>query len=186
MSQRASSDDDPASDDDPTFEAASDAVDAIIQQWRQERPDVDVSSMAVFGRLQRIERLLRPQIEAVFSSHGLSSWEFDVLATLRRSGDPYELTAGELVESMMVASGTVTHRINQLEKRKLVQRRTNPHDRREVWVGLTRKGLALINQSMPDHAANQRRLLAGLSATEHRQLDELLRVVYRIISPDDN
>jgi DNA-binding MarR family transcriptional regulator len=152
-----------------------DSVDDIIDQWARERPDVDVSAMGVLGRLARVERQVRRELERVFAQHGLEAWEFDVLATLRRSGSPFELTAGELLSSMMIASGTMTNRINRLADRGLVERRADRIDGRIVRVRLTRSGRTLIDRALPDHAANQQRIINALSPRQHEQLDMLLR-----------
>jgi DNA-binding MarR family transcriptional regulator len=152
-----------------------DAVDAILDQWAAERPDVDVSAIAIIGRISRLERRLAPELAQVFASHGLESWQYDVLATLRRSGPPFELTVGELLESMMLASGTITHRIDRLQGRGLVERRADPNDGRVVRVRLTRAGRALVDRAIVDHAANEARLVSGLSRREQEQLAALLR-----------
>ena len=102
-------------------EVEPDDVDRIVEQWNRERPDVDVSGMAIIGRLGRIEKSIRVRLDEVFSTHGLESWEFDVLATLLRSGGP--LTPGALLDSMMITSGAMTNRIDRLEQRAFVKRR---------------------------------------------------------------
>lgn len=152
-----------------------DAVDAILDQWRAERPDVDVSAIAVIGRISRLEKQLAGELARVFAKHGLEHWEYDVLATLRRSGAPYELTVGEMLESMMLASGTISHRIDRLEGRGLVERRPDPKDGRVVRVRLTRAGKALQERALVDHADNEERLLSGLQSREREQLAALLR-----------
>jgi DNA-binding MarR family transcriptional regulator len=152
-----------------------DAVDAILDQWGVERPDVDVSAIAVIGRISRLEKRLAGELARVFAAHGLENWEYDVLATLRRSGAPYELTVGEMLESMMLASGTISHRIDRLEGRGLVERRPDPKDGRVVRVRLTRAGKALQERALVDHAANEERLLSGLTSREREQLAALLR-----------
>lgn len=152
-----------------------DAVDRIVAQWRRERPDLDPSPMAIFGRLSRLTATARPAIDAVFARHGLNSWSFDVLATLRRSGAPYRLSPGELLASCMVTSGTMTHRIDLLEKAGLVARHANPEDRRSVLIGLTEVGLARVDAVVGEHLANEHRLLAALPPAERRALEVALK-----------
>jgi DNA-binding MarR family transcriptional regulator len=152
-----------------------DAVDLILEQWQRERPDVDVSAVGVIGRISRLERQLAADLARVFALHGLEHWEYDVLATLRRSGEPYELTVGTMLESMMLASGTISHRIDRLEQRGYVARRAGEHDRRVVLVRLTPEGLRVVEATLIDHAANEARLLSGLSPRERAQLADLLR-----------
>lgn len=166
------------------LEMDGDHVDEIISQWREQRPDVDVSAMAVIGRISRLERLIRPRLNSVFSQHGLESWEFDVLATLRRSGPPFRLSAGQLLESMMITSGTMTHRIDRLSEREFIRRVNDPTDRRVVLVELTEKGLVKIDQALPDHASNETRLLDSLTARERDRLIELLRKLHSSLDQD--
>jgi DNA-binding MarR family transcriptional regulator len=163
-----------------------DAVDDILQQWKIERPDVDTSAMGLIGRVSRLERVLRPALDAVFVEFGLESWEFDVLATLRRSGAPYELGVGDLLNSMMVTSGTMTNRIDRLAGRSLVERRAARADGRLVVVKLTRSGRALIDRALPAHAANLTRLASGLSGPQQNQLVDLLRRLLSTLEDEQN
>lgn len=162
-----------------------DHVDQIISQWQQERPDVDVSAMAVIGRVSRIERAVRPRLEEVFATHGLESWEFDVLATLRRHGAPYRLTAGQLLDATMITSGAMTHRIDRLQSRGYVERTKHPDDGRLVLVGLTASGLDVVDRALVDHAANEDRLLTALSDRQRTELTKLLRVLLATLEHPD-
>lgn len=152
-----------------------DKIDSIVKQWRRERPDVELEPMALVGRLQRIAQALRPALDATHEKFGLTGESFDVLASLRRAGTPYELTPTELYREMMLSSGAMTNRIDRLERDGLVQRKPDPGDRRGTLVGLTSKGLALIDKALGEHVANERRLLGALDAKERAQLATLLR-----------
>ncbi len=154
---------------------ARDHVDTITEQWARERPDVDVSGMAVIGRISRLARTLESRLDEVFAAHALEAWEFDLLAALRRSGDPYQLTAGQLVEAMMITSGAVTNRLDRLEARGLIRRQRSPHDGRVVLARLTPDGFATIDAAVVDHAANEIALVSALDADEQRHLQDLLR-----------
>jgi DNA-binding MarR family transcriptional regulator len=118
----------------------------------------------------------------VFARHGLEAWQYDVLATLRRSGKPYELTVGAMLDSMMLASGTITHRIDKLEQRGLVERRSDPNDKRVVLVRLTAAGKTLVDATIVDHAANETELVSGLAPRERAQLEALLRRLHVSLS----
>lgn len=155
-----------------------DHVDQIVAQWGEQRPDLDVSGMAIIGRISRLELRIRPRLQEVFASHGLEAWEFDMLATLRRSGPPYRLSAGQLLESMMITSGTMTNRIDRLEERGLIRRVGDPNDRRKVLVELTQEGLETVDETLPNHAANEKRLLEALSPEEQQVLIGLLRKLH--------
>ncbi|MEP1123627.1 MAG: MarR family transcriptional regulator [Ilumatobacter sp.] len=154
---------------------SDDHVDVIVEQWGRERPEVDVSAMAIIGRITRLDKLIRPRLDAVFARHGLESWEFDVLATLLRHGDPYQLTPGQLLESMMITSGAMTNRIDRLEQRGLVKRAKSPSDGRQVLVVLTEKGLETVDAALVDHAANEREIVDALTSGQRDQLVDLLR-----------
>jgi DNA-binding MarR family transcriptional regulator len=152
-----------------------DHVDRVLQQWHAERPDLEAAPMGVVGRIQRASRLLERGLSEHFAGHDLQLWEFDILATLRRSGAPYGLTAGALSSSAMVTSGAITNRIDRLEARGLVTRETDPDNRRQVVITLTASGAALIDGVLTGHVANEDRLLAPLRPEEREQLANLLR-----------
>ncbi|QSY94622.1 MarR family transcriptional regulator [Rhizobium bangladeshense] len=156
-------------------EQKQDHVDRILAQWRRERPDLDVEPMGILGRLKRLGTHLGREVEAVLMTHGLSTSAFDVLATLRRSGAPHRLSPGELMEMTMVSSGTMTNRIDQLEKAGLVERIVNPQDRRSVLIALTEKGLATVEEAVGAHVANQQRLTRNLTAEDKAAFDRLLK-----------
>ncbi|MCV2350539.1 MarR family winged helix-turn-helix transcriptional regulator [Paucibacter sp. Y2R2-4] len=162
---------------------SGDAVDKILGQWARERPDLDASPMGPIGRLRRCSALLQRRLEETFSQFELSAWEFDVLATLRRSGAPYCLAPTALFSTLMVTSGTMTHRMRGLETRALVQRLPNPDDARSVLVQLTAAGLALIDQAVEAHVLNERQILADLSSAELATLDRSLAILLARLEP---
>ncbi|XRQ15147.1 MarR family winged helix-turn-helix transcriptional regulator [Actinomadura welshii] len=155
----------------------ADAVDAILAQWARERPDVDASPMGVVGRISRAQQLLGRELKAFFAERGLETWEFDVLATLRRHGAPYELTAGALLKAAMVTSGAITNRIDRLEAKGLVERVRDTGDRRSVRIRLTGPGLALVDELVAAHTANEERLLAALDPAARERLAGALRTL---------
>ncbi|HSL58049.1 MAG TPA: MarR family transcriptional regulator [Acidimicrobiales bacterium] len=151
-----------------------DAVDHIAEQWDEVRPDLDSSPLLVVGRISRLSRLIDRRLAESFERFDLEAWMYDVLATLRRSGEPYELTAGELVRQSMVTTGAITNRIDRLEARGLVERRRTT-DRRKVIVGLTAAGLALVDEVVGPHLDTETEILAPLSDRQRRDLANLLR-----------
>ncbi len=153
-----------------------DQVDRILQQWREQRPDLDTGPMGTLGRLKRLADHLTEGLARVYSAHGLTAAGFDVMATLRRAGPPYALTPSELIAWTMVASGTMTNRLDRLEAGGLIERRPNPEDGRGSVVALSAKGLALIDEMIAEHVANQHRLTQALSSEQHSQLDAILRI----------
>lgn len=151
-----------------------DHVGRILTQWRRERPDLDVSPLGVIGRLHRLAEALNSELRALFAQAGLSDGDFDVLASLRRSGEPFALTPGELAGTTMVTSGAVTKRVDRLEAQGFVTRTVSPEDGRSRTIALTDAGRALIDDLFPRHVDNERRLLAGLSDAERDELARLL------------
>ena len=151
-----------------------DHVATVVEQWRAERPDLDVSPLLVIGRVHRVANALTPELVAVYARHGLGEGDFDVLATLRRQGEPFALTPGELGERTLVTSGAVSKRVDRLEARGLVARRPSVTDGRSRTVALTGKGRRVIDAAMGDHVANEARLLAGLDEEERATLGTLL------------
>ena len=131
--------------------------------------------MGLLGRIARLRTHLAREVEQTLAAHGLNSATFDVLATLRRSGPPYALSPGDLLATTMVSSGTMTNRLDQLEKAGLVARTHNPEDRRSVIIALTEKGHTVVDEAVTAHVANQHRLVETLLPTEREQLDGLLR-----------
>ncbi|NJL41545.1 MAG: MarR family transcriptional regulator [Leptolyngbyaceae cyanobacterium SM1_4_3] len=153
----------------------SDRVDKILAQWQRERPDLDVSPMGIIGRMARLAKHLERAIQETFSEFGLTVGEFDVLAALRRSGQPYQLSPTELFNALMVSSGTMTHRIDRLEQAGLVRRIPDPHDRRGTQIELTDKGFNVIEKAVEAHVVNEHRILSVLEASESEALIQLLR-----------
>ena len=161
----------------------SDRIDEIIAQWKRARPDLETRAMALVGRIQRAAAVLRPRLEQTHAVSGLAGESFDVLASLRRSGSPYQLSPTQLYREMMLTSGAMTNRIDRLEEAGLVARRPDPSDRRATLVRLTPEGKTLIDAAVMTHVANEERLLAGLNSRERQQLGDLLRKL--LISLDD-
>ncbi|MCC6830191.1 MAG: MarR family transcriptional regulator [Thermoleophilia bacterium] len=152
-----------------------DRVDLILEQWARERPDLDHSPLAIVGRLARATRQIEDALRVNQRRFGLTPDEFDVLATLRREGVPFEMNPCDLGESMLISSGTVTHRLDKLEKRGLVARRPDPGDRRSVLVSLTPEGRELQDTAMASHVELEARLLGGLSDRQRSDLARLLK-----------
>jgi len=154
---------------------ARDGVDRILEQWAEERPDLDTEAMGVIGRIYRIAKGAGDLAEKACARFGITRGDFDVLATLRRAGAPYQLSPSALTASLMLTSGGVTGRIDRLERAGLVRRSPDPSDRRGQLVSLTEEGLSVIDDAVGAGLATQQEYLAALSPTKRRQLDALLR-----------
>jgi DNA-binding MarR family transcriptional regulator len=156
-----------------------DPVDTIIEQWQRERPELDASPIGVIGRLSRVSRAIEAQLETVYGRHGLDGGLYDVLATLRRSGEPYRLRSTEFADALMLTASGATKRLDRLERAGLIRREPDPSDRRGVQIALTAKGRRLVDAVTGAHLENERRLLSALSADEQRRLAALLRKLGR-------
>ncbi|MCX4700693.1 MarR family winged helix-turn-helix transcriptional regulator [Streptomyces sp. NBC_01373] len=153
-----------------------DAVDAIIEQWADVRPDLETAAMEVFGRIYRLSRAMGDRMEKAYASLGISRGEFDVLATLRRSGEPYTLSPRQLSGTLMLTTGGMTGRLDKLERAGLLRRSPDPHDRRGLQVTLTEKGLALVDEAVGAGLAVQTDALKGaLDEEQAGRLADLLR-----------
>jgi DNA-binding MarR family transcriptional regulator len=152
-----------------------DHIDAILAQWRHERPELDVAPIGTFGRLFRTAHLADEALADGIAPHGLQPGWFDLLAALRRSGSPYELNPTTLMQTTLLSSGGMTKRLDRLDEAGLVERRPDPADRRGTLVRLTRRGRTTIDRAVEIHIENEERLLRGLSRADRRRLDDLLR-----------
>jgi DNA-binding MarR family transcriptional regulator len=157
-----------------------DEVDRLVAAWARERPDLDVRPLEVLSRVTRLARHLDRARRTAFAAHGLETWEFDVLAALRREGKPYVLSPGQLISQTMVTSGTMTNRVDRLENAGLVQRLPDPQDRRGVHVRLTPRGKERVDEALADLLERERELLQGLGKAERETLSTLLR---RLVLP---
>ncbi|MFI5701503.1 MarR family winged helix-turn-helix transcriptional regulator [Streptomyces xanthochromogenes] len=155
---------------------APDAVDAIAAQWAEVRPDLETEPMAVYGRIYRISRAMGGRMEKEYARFGIGRGEFDVIATLRRSGEPYTLSPRQLSATLMLTTGGMTGRLDKLEKAGLLLRSPDPNDRRGLRVSLTERGLRLVDESVTAGLAVQTEVLtAALDPAETAQLSALLR-----------
>ncbi len=155
--------------------ASGDEVDEIVAAWRRERSDLDVEPLQVLSRVARLAAVLDDRRSRAFVEHGLQGHEFDVLSVLRRSGQPFERTAGELAALTHVTSGTMTSRLDRLVTRGLVTRRADPADGRLVRVGLTAAGRQRVDAAFAALLRSEQELLATLDAVRLGELANTLR-----------
>lgn len=154
-----------------------DEVDELVEAWARERDDLDLEPVAVFSRITRLARHLDLARREAFTAHGIESWEFDVLAALRRAGAPYELSPGRLLRETLVTSGTMTNRVDRLAARGFVERYPDPDDRRGVIVRLTAEGKAAVDGAFTALLEAEHGLLQDLPAKDQKRLAALLRTL---------
>jgi DNA-binding MarR family transcriptional regulator len=161
----------------PRISVVRDEVDELLQAWGREREDLDLAPVAVFSRINRLSRRLDLARRDAFAAYHMEQWEFDVLAALRRAGDPYELSPGRLLRDTLVTSGTMTNRIDRLSARGFVERYPDPDDRRGVIVRLTAEGKTAVDGAFTALLEAERGLLDALPERDRRKLASLLRTL---------
>lgn len=154
-----------------------DEVDGLVEAWRTQRPDLDTEPLQVLSRVSRLARHLDRARRTVFTEHELEPWEFDVLAELRRSGPPYELTPGRLLRATLVTSGTMTNRIDRLASADLVRRFPDPADKRGVLVRLSDDGRERVDAALTALLSYEESILGDLARADRELLASLLRSV---------
>jgi DNA-binding MarR family transcriptional regulator len=152
-----------------------DEVDRIVGQWKRVRPDLDVSPTHTLQRITRADLLQTQSFTEVFARYGITWGEYLVLAALRRAGPPYRMNPTTLFNSVILSSGAMTNRLDQLEEMGLIRRLPDPNDRRGRLVELTTKGREIVDKAVVEHLANEERLLNGLTRADRKSLAELLR-----------
>ena len=165
--------------------ADSDGVDAILEQWRLEWPELDTSPIGVIGRISRLSREIERRLEPVYAASGLEPGWYDVLATLRRAGPPYKLRPTDFADTLMLTSSGTTKRLDRLEAAGYITREPDPSDRQGVLIALTPQGSSLVDKAAVKHMANERQILSGLTAAEQRQLADLLRKLNTALPPEN-
>lgn len=164
----------------------TDDVQKIIIQWQKQGFNAnELVAMETIGRIKRLEVMLKRKLSANHQlNYQLTFWEFDVLATLRRTGEPYCLSPTALLDTMMVSSGTMTNRLQHLEKKQLIKRIESAEDKRSLLVQLTDKGLDLIDEALSAHVALENDLLSHMSAEELSIINLLLKKVEKQLPYD--
>lgn len=158
-------------------------IDLVQQQWKRERPDLDASSIAIFGRIDRVSKVAHAEGRKALEQVDVSPWEYEVLATLRRSGPDYELAPRELGEALLVSGGALTNRLDHLELAGYLQRMPDPSDRRAIKIRLTDLGRETADKLVEVYFRREAELLDTLSARERRTLEGLLRKLLIALEP---
>jgi DNA-binding MarR family transcriptional regulator len=152
-----------------------DGVDKTIKQWAKQIPDLNTTPMGLTARLQQVTKLVNEELNTTFKTYKLSDASFDVLATLLRAGPPHSLSPGQLLKQMLITSGTMTTRIDKLEKKGFVKRKSKKEDKRSVSVALTKKGLTLIEEVIVEHVKAQQRIVSVFDEKEQKVFTSLLQ-----------
>ncbi len=159
-----------------------DLVDSVLDDWRRARPETRADALQVIGRIIWLGRQYEDTVTRMMWDPGLSYSDYDVIATLRRAGSPYELTPTELSKRVLLTSGGLTACLRRLETAGLISRRGVPEDRRRLLAKLTPKGFDLIESFIDQRFGQADEALANLDAKQVAILEDLLR---RLVSPID-
>ena len=155
----------------------TDPVDQQLKQWRQERPDLDTSGLAIINRISMLSKLIKSRTRMALRPMNLETWEFEVLSALRRQGNPYELPPSVLAKMYLLTTGAMTNRIDRLEERDLVERKPDPEDRRALLVSLTQKGADLIDRAIEVREEEATNIVSCLKEPERVELGHLLKTL---------
>lgn len=164
------------------FQDNADEVDQIVFAWENQRPDFDARPLSIFSRLLRLGRFVEQIRRVTFAEYGLETWEFEMLAALRRAGNPHQLTAGQLMAETLVTSGTITNRIDQMEKHGYVTRSRDLKDRRVVYVKATRKGIKAVDQAMQALLCVQHQILENFTEIEEKNLCDGVKKLLEVVA----
>ncbi len=162
----------------------SDIIDILISEWKQERPELDTSAMSVVGRILNLGKTLEKRAGNTLKNSGIHYTDLDVLATLRRSGKPFELTPKELMRSVLITSGAMTALLERLTKLDFIYRAPDKKDGRIKRAGLTNKGKKVIDKAIETRFQEAKNSVSCLDESEQRKLSILLKKV--ILSLNQN
>mgnify|MGYP000011722685 CR=1 FL=1 len=152
-----------------------DLIDNLVQDWKNERPELDASAMLIIGRILKLGKVLEKRMDKVLKDSPICYSDLDVLATLRRSGKPFELTPKELMKSVLITSGAMTALLNRLEKQDLIYRKVDKKDTRVKRAGLTKKGIKIIDKAIEDRFEDAQETINDLNLKEKKALAKLLK-----------
>lgn len=152
-----------------------DLIDALIADWNIERPDLDVDAMQIVGRVMKLGKIFENRASLALKENGIYYTDLDVLATLRRSGEPYQLTPKQLMESVVITSGAMTALLNRLTKLELIYRAADENDGRISLAGLTEKGKKIIDEAIKKRFDEAKNSIQILNKKEQEDLSILLK-----------
>lgn len=164
----------------------SDMIDTLVSDWKRERPDLDASPMLIVGRILKLGKTLEKRAGTVLQDQGIHYTDLDVLATLRRSGKPYELTPKKLMQTVLITSGAMTALLNRLEKLGMIYRASDTEDARIKRAGLTKKGIQVIDKAIEVRFEESRDAVKMFSKKEEKDLHILLKKMMNALENDTN
>lgn len=155
----------------------NDRIETLVGQWAQQNPDIDRQAMALLARLTRAAELVNARTDHLAAAYGVNRGDGDVMFTLRRAGEPFRLSPTSIARSLLMTTGTMTGRLDRLEKRGLITRVPNAEDRRSLDIELTAEGLRLVDEAVAQHTASQQKVVSVFTAADRAELDRLMRML---------
>ncbi len=133
---------------------------------------VERQALDAYIKLARAADAVNHRINSHLGDYKLTVSQFGVLEALFHLGP---LQVGQLGDKILRSSGNMTLVIDNLVRRKLVQRQRREDDRRCIEIHLTPAGRTLIAGVLPPHVAHVVVSLGVLTAEEQAQLAGLCR-----------
>ena len=164
--------------------SANEIIDDTVATWRDARPDIDVTGMDLMLRMTSLVRISAARIHEQLSDFGITLSEFDVLATLRRSGAKTELTPSYIAEVGMVKPSGLSHRLARLERAGFISRSIDPDDRRSALIRITPAGRRIADRGIEIIADAHNQMISGMNATDRRTFNRLLTTLVEDIDAD--
>ena len=162
---------------DPTVGTAPDLIDRLIADWAREAPHLDTEAMGVVGRILWLGRLLEARMVDVLAPFDLHYTDLDLLATLRRSGEPFELTPTELRSAVLISSGAMSAALDRLERKGLISRGRAQEDGRIRTARLTPAGQALVEKAIAERFRDAASCIQALDDAQMTELAVGLKVL---------
>lgn len=157
-----------------TTDNPSDGADRIAGAWARERPDLPVDSIGIVTRIWHASKLLGDDRNRLLRRHGADPATLDLLSTLRRGGEPYRMSSGDLAKASLITKGAITQRVDRAVAQGLV-RRVTPPGRKVAEIELTDRGRQISDVLVEAVLRHEDALLAGLPQRERTELARSLR-----------
>ncbi|GAA3391328.1 MarR family winged helix-turn-helix transcriptional regulator [Cryptosporangium minutisporangium] len=154
-----------------------DLVDGISETWQRELPGVVGDELALAKRAARVSGLFAERVDAELARLGLTKAEYEILAVLRASGEPYRLRPSDLSQRLMLSSGGTSNLLRRLTAAELIERAPDPGDGRSSWVALTPHGVKTAEEALKAATAAQDALLRAVPPDVTRNAIDALRAL---------
>ena len=128
---------------------------------------------AVIG-IMRASNLLVDDLKRTLKNYPINATEFSVMEFLYSKG---ERSIQEIRDRILLASGSATYVVDNLEKKGYVIRKISQKDKRVTYIGLTETGMKLIDDIFPTHKKNTKKIFEKINDKELVILKEILKKI---------